>query len=182
MKCIQKFYSSFQSCYEQTFHIPLPVDEHGVPLEHFVMCVPNISIKQVGPNKTIKIIKRENKKAVNDEGICLKLFCSTFSSNIFINFRDLSQRSSSFYSTEYLLVVSRSCWFATNDGQMPVALGQIHSSLPSSFWQTVSSSSLRPYKIGRFIWVNDPYCSGKTKSSYYLTYHFSTFVKLSKLI
>lgn len=109
MKCIQKFYSSFQSCYEQTFHIPLPVDEHGVPLEHFVMCVPNISIKQVGPNKTIKIIKRENKKAVNDEGICLKLFCSTFSSNIFINFRDLSQRSSSFYSTEYLLVVSRSC-------------------------------------------------------------------------
>ncbi|XP_045477730.1 meiosis regulator and mRNA stability factor 1 isoform X2 [Harmonia axyridis] len=80
---------SFQACYEQTFHLPLPVDESGVPLEHFVMCVPNITIKQVGPNKTIKIIKRENKKALNDEETFLKGVPPSLAPNIYLLCREV---------------------------------------------------------------------------------------------
>ncbi|XP_044758548.1 meiosis regulator and mRNA stability factor 1 isoform X2 [Coccinella septempunctata] len=80
---------SFQACYEQTFRIPLPVDDTGVPLEHFVMCVPNISIKQVGPNKTIKIIKRENKKVVNDEETFLKGVPPSIAPNIYLLCREV---------------------------------------------------------------------------------------------
>lgn len=63
------FFSSFQACYEQEFHEPLPVDDSGVPLEHLISCVPNIELKLVGANKNIKVIKfGEMKNNENDEG------------------------------------------------------------------------------------------------------------------
>lgn len=66
MKCVN---SSFQICYEQEYHEPLPVDESGVPLEHLISCVPNMEIKYVGPNKNIKVIKYDEMKNVeSDEG------------------------------------------------------------------------------------------------------------------
>ncbi|KAL1498176.1 hypothetical protein ABEB36_009016 [Hypothenemus hampei] len=52
---------SFQNCYEQVFHEPLPVYDYGVPLEHLISCVLNVEIKSVGPNKNIKMVKHEVK-------------------------------------------------------------------------------------------------------------------------
>ncbi|KAK9887694.1 hypothetical protein WA026_000015 [Henosepilachna vigintioctopunctata] len=80
---------SFEACYEQTFHAALPVDETGVPLEHFIVCVPNIAIKLVGPNKNIKMIKRENRKPENDEELFLKAVPPTLAPNITLLCREL---------------------------------------------------------------------------------------------
>ncbi|XP_050298717.1 meiosis regulator and mRNA stability factor 1 isoform X2 [Anthonomus grandis grandis] len=52
---------SFQSCYEQEFQEPLPVSDSGVPLEHLITCVPNIEIKLLGLNKSIKVIQHNTK-------------------------------------------------------------------------------------------------------------------------
>ncbi|XP_044272582.1 meiosis regulator and mRNA stability factor 1 [Tribolium madens] len=60
---------SFQACYEQVCHETLPVDASGVPLEHLISCVANIEIKNSGPNKNIKVIKRELKVEMDEETI-----------------------------------------------------------------------------------------------------------------
>ncbi|XP_066139891.1 meiosis regulator and mRNA stability factor 1 isoform X1 [Euwallacea fornicatus] len=52
---------SFQTCYEQVFQEHLPVHNSGVPLEHLITCIPNVEIKLVGPNKSIKVIQHEVK-------------------------------------------------------------------------------------------------------------------------
>lgn len=84
------FFFSFQSCYEQEFHEPLPVYDGGVPLEHLITCVPDIDIKLMGPNKNIKIIKyKESKNDESEEGIfyfvsILPFFFYLYSTSIFI--------------------------------------------------------------------------------------------------
>ncbi|KAL3273484.1 hypothetical protein HHI36_014925 [Cryptolaemus montrouzieri] len=80
---------SFQACYENTFNVALPVDEGGVPLEHFIMCVPNIVIRSVGPNKSIKMIKRENNKAENEEELFLRGVPPSLAPNINLLCREL---------------------------------------------------------------------------------------------
>lgn len=63
---------SFQVCYEMEFGEPLPVDENGVPLEHFLTCVHNIELKYGGPNKNVKYIKREIRVGENEEESVLR--------------------------------------------------------------------------------------------------------------
>ncbi|XP_056643206.1 meiosis regulator and mRNA stability factor 1 [Diorhabda sublineata] len=81
---------SFQACYEQEFHEPLPVYDGGVPLEHLVTCIPNIDIKLVGPNKNIKIIRyADNKNDENEEDAVLKSVSPHLAPNITLLCREL---------------------------------------------------------------------------------------------
>ncbi|XP_072396076.1 meiosis regulator and mRNA stability factor 1 [Diabrotica undecimpunctata] len=81
---------SFQACYEQEFHEPLPVYDGGVPLEHLVTCVPNIEIKLVGPNKNIKIIRYlDSTTEETDEDSVLKSVPPPLAPNISLLCREL---------------------------------------------------------------------------------------------
>ncbi|KAG5876129.1 hypothetical protein JTB14_007536 [Gonioctena quinquepunctata] len=81
---------SFQACYEQEFHEPLPVDDTGVPLEHLISSVPHMEIKTVGPNKNIKVIKyEENQNNQNDEDLVLKSMPPSLAPNINLLCREL---------------------------------------------------------------------------------------------
>ncbi|KAJ8946869.1 hypothetical protein NQ318_006779 [Aromia moschata] len=81
---------SFQACYEQEYHEPLPVDDLGVPLEHFISCVPNMDIKYIGVNKNIKIIiYNEMKSMENDEDAVLKTVPPSLAANITLLCREL---------------------------------------------------------------------------------------------
>lgn len=81
---------SFQSCYEQEFHEPLPVYDGGVPLEHLITCVPDIDIKLMGPNKNIKIIKyKESKNDESEEDTVLKSVPPSLAPNISLLSREL---------------------------------------------------------------------------------------------
>nr|XP_008196767.1 PREDICTED: meiosis arrest female protein 1 isoform X2 [Tribolium castaneum] len=79
---------SFQVCYEHVCHQPLPVDASGVPLEHLISCVPNVEIKNSGPNKNIKVIKRELKGEVDEETV-LKAVPPSLAPNIILLCREV---------------------------------------------------------------------------------------------
>ncbi|XP_063916773.1 meiosis regulator and mRNA stability factor 1 isoform X1 [Zophobas morio] len=80
---------SFQACYEQECQEPLPVDFNGVPLEHLISCVPNVEIKYSGPNKNIKIIKREFRSVELDEETVLKSVPPSLAPHISLLCREL---------------------------------------------------------------------------------------------
>ncbi|CAG9812530.1 unnamed protein product [Phaedon cochleariae] len=81
---------SFQACYEQEFHEPLPVDDGGVPLEHLISCIPNMEIKSVGTNKNIKVIKyEENRNGESEEDSVLKSVPPPLAPNISLLCREL---------------------------------------------------------------------------------------------
>jgi meiosis arrest female protein 1 len=80
---------SFQACYEQECHESLPVDSNGVPLEHLISCVPNVEIKCSGPNKNIKIVKREIRSVEVDEEAVLKTVPPSLAPNISLLCREL---------------------------------------------------------------------------------------------
>ncbi|XP_074027472.1 meiosis regulator and mRNA stability factor 1-like protein isoform X2 [Leptinotarsa decemlineata] len=81
---------SFQACYEQEFHEPLPVDETGVPLEHLISCVPHMEIRSVGPNKNIKVIKyEETLNSQHEEDHVLKSMPPSLAPNISLLCREL---------------------------------------------------------------------------------------------
>lgn len=75
--------SSFKICYEMEFGEELPVDDNGVPLEHFLTCVKNVQLKCGGVNKNIKYITREIKIGdSNEEENVLKNVPSALVANI----------------------------------------------------------------------------------------------------
>ncbi|XP_018577487.1 meiosis regulator and mRNA stability factor 1 [Anoplophora glabripennis] len=81
---------SFQICYEQEYHEPLPVVESGVPLEHLIACVPNMEVNYVGPNKNIKVVKyNEMKNVESDEDAVLKTVPPSLAPNISLLCREL---------------------------------------------------------------------------------------------
>ncbi|CAH1135931.1 unnamed protein product [Ceutorhynchus assimilis] len=73
---------SFQCCYEQEYHEPLPESPNGVPLEHLVTCVPHVSIQLVGPNKTIKVIQHNTDKSQDNEDQVWKSIAPSLAPNM----------------------------------------------------------------------------------------------------